>query len=66
MQFKRDILSPDINEAAYTGNLGFEEMVECYEKASATEIKELEKVRKNNDWNGFKSLIFKVLGKKLK
>lgn len=66
MKFKNYILAPDIDEAAYMGNVGFEEMVEYYQKASNDEIKEMEKIIKKSDWNGFKSLIFKVLGKKLK
>jgi len=41
-------------------------MVEYYQKASNAQIKEIEKVIKKDDWDGFKNLIFKVLGKKLK
>jgi len=66
MKFKHYILSPDLDEAAYMGNIGFAEMVEYYQKASNAQIKEIEKVIKKDDWDGFKNLIFKVLGKKLK
>ena len=66
MKFKHYILSPDLDEAAYMGNLGFEEMVNFYQKADDKEIKKMESVIKKGDWNGFKNLIFDVLGKKLK
>jgi len=66
MKFKHYILSPNLDEAAYMGNIGFTEMVEYYQKASNAQIKEIEKVIKKDDWDGFKNLIFKVLGKKLK
>jgi enolase len=54
------------NEASYSGNLGFEEMVKFYDKASDDEINKMEKFLKNDDWDGFKKLIKKVLGILLK
>lgn len=54
------------NEASYAGNLGFEEMVKFYDKASDDEVGKMEKYLKNDDWDGFKKLIKKVLGVLLK
>ena len=50
-----------LNEIAYGGNIGFTEMAAFYQKASPKEIKEMEKVVKAEDWNGFKKLIQRVL-----
>lgn len=55
-----------LNEIAYGGNVGFEEMAKFYQKASPAEIAEMEKVSKANDWKGFKKLIKRVLNVKLK
>lgn len=52
--------------AAYTGNLGFMELTEFYNKADKTEIAKLEKLIKNDDWEGFKRIIQQVIGVKLK
>ena len=41
---KKMILMPGINEAAYPGNIGFEEMVKFYKYAMEYEIEEMEKV----------------------
>ena len=57
---------PGLDEAAYPGNVGFEEMVEFYKVASKSEISEMEKLIKKGDWNKFKDLIKKVTGKDLK
>jgi hypothetical protein len=54
-----------LNEIAFGGNVGFEEMVKFYQKATPDQIKEMEKVTKANDWKGFKRLIKKVLNVKL-
>lgn len=56
----------DLNEAAYDGNLGFSELVEFYQKADKTEIDKMERLIKNDDWDGFKQLVQRVLGVKLK
>jgi hypothetical protein len=56
----------DMNEASYKNNIGFQEMVEFYQKASSSEIKQMENMIKNDSWNGFRKLIKKVLGVNLK
>lgn len=55
-----------ITEMTYPGNIGFEEIVAFYQKATQSQIKELEKVIKDEDWEGFKTQIKKVLNIKLK
>jgi enolase len=55
-----------ITEAPFPGNIGFEEMVKFYQNADKKQITEMEKIIKNNDWEGFKKQIKKVLGVKLK
>jgi len=55
-----------IEEASYSGNIGFEEMTKFYKKASEEDINKMEKFLNNNDWEGFKKLIKKVLGVLLK
>lgn len=50
-----------INEVAFGGNVGFSEMVAFYQKANPSEIKQMEKIIKNDNWNGFKKLIKRVL-----
>jgi len=56
----------DLSEAAYPENLGFQELVEFYQKASKSEIDKMERLIKNDDWAEFKKLIYEVLGTKLK
>jgi len=51
-----------LDEASYIGNLGFQEMVELYQKATADEIKKLEDVIKENNWKEFVKLVKKILG----
>jgi len=65
-KLKNYILAPTIEEAAYPGNIGFEEMSTFYQVASSSEIKQMEKVIKEGDWNKFRLLIKKVTGKELK
>jgi len=55
-----------MKEAVGKFNIGFEEMVKFYNEASPNEIKQMEKIVKNNDWNRFKALIKKVLGVELR
>jgi hypothetical protein len=55
-----------ISEASYKYNIGFEEMVHFYQKASPNEIKQMEKIIKSDSWGAFKKLIKKVLGIELK
>ena len=55
-----------VEEASYSGNIGFEEMTKFYKKASDEDINKMEKFLNNNDWEGFKKLIKKVLGVLLK
>lgn len=50
-----------MNEIAYGGNIGFQEMAAFYQKASASEIKQMEKIVRSEDWPGFKKLIKRVL-----
>jgi hypothetical protein len=51
MKFKHYIVAPGrkMDEAAYGGNVGFEEMVKFYQEASPSEIKEMEKIVKAED-----------------
>ena len=65
-KLKHYILAPTVAEAAYPGNIGFEEMTEFYQVGSKQEIKEMEKIIKQGDWNKFRLLIKKVIGKELK
>ncbi len=55
-----------ISEAAYPGNVGFEELVKFYRDADKQEIKKMDKIIKAEDWEGFKNLIQKVSNIKLK
>ena len=50
-----------LNEIAFGGNIGFEEMVKFYQKATSADTAEMEKVIRANDWNAFKKLIKRVL-----
>lgn len=59
-QFKK------LNEAAYSGNIGFEELVKFYQKADDKQEEEMEKIISKEDWVAFKKLIKKVLGISLK
>lgn len=53
-------------EASYSGNLGFVEMMKFFQKASKKEQDEMKKIVDNEDWEGYKKLIFKVLKIKLR
>ena len=55
-----------LSEAAYKGNIGFEEMVRFYRKANKAQEKNMDKAVKDNDFNLFKSLILQVIGVTLK
>lgn len=55
-----------IDEAAYMGNIGFQEMVELYQKATPKQLKRLEKAIKDNNWNEYKKMVDDILGVKLK
>jgi predicted HAD superfamily Cof-like phosphohydrolase len=57
---------PGLDEAAYPGNIGFEEMVEFYKVASDQEIVKMTNAIEKGDWNLFKKIIKKVTGKDLK
>jgi hypothetical protein len=52
-------------EAAYPGNIGFEEMVEFWKVASDQDIKKMEKITDKGDWVSFVKLIKSVTGRKL-
>lgn len=55
-----------IKEAAYSGNIGFQEMIEFYQKASDEQIKKMEAMIKKKSWDGVKALFKLVLGVELK
>lgn len=55
-----------LNEMSYEGNLGFEEMVSFYKKASRAQQSQMETALENNDWNLFKKLVKDVIGVNLK
>jgi hypothetical protein len=55
-----------IKEAAYSGNIGFQEMVTFYQKASDKDIKKLEAMIKRKSWEGVKKLFKNILGIELK
>jgi hypothetical protein len=42
------------------------EMAEFYQKASKSQIKKMEEIIKNEDWESFRMLIKKVIGTVLK
>ena len=66
-KFRNYILAPEnIDEAAYHGNIGFEELVEFYQTASKKDIIRMDEIIERGDWMGFKDMIYKTLGKKLK
>lgn len=48
-------------EASFKQNIGFVELVQFYKTASPSEIKEMEKIVKKNDWEKFKEIIERVL-----
>jgi hypothetical protein len=54
-----------IKEASYAGNIGFVEMVQFYQKATAQQIKQMESLVKKNSWIGVKKLFKNVLGVQL-
>ena len=62
-KFNRYLL---MEKAAYAHNMGFEEMVKFYQKASTADIAAMESHIKSDDWDSFKKLIKKVLGVTLK
>lgn len=55
-----------IKEASYKYNIGFEEMVNFYQKASSSELIQMQKIIKKDNWTAFKKLIKNVLGVNLK
>jgi hypothetical protein len=56
----------NLNELAYKGNIGFQELVQFYQNANDNEIDEMEKIINNSDWDKFRIMIKKVLGVNLK
>jgi hypothetical protein len=56
----------ELNELAYEGNLGFQELCLFYQKASPEQISVMENIIKKEDWLAFKSLIKKILKIELK
>jgi len=55
-----------VNEMVYKGNLGFEELVKFYDKATKNEREEMDEYVEVGDWDRFKMLIEKVLEVNLK
>ena len=55
-----------ISEAAYPGNIGFEEMVLFYKLANKADLKLMEKAIDKSNWSEFKKLIEKVTGIELR
>lgn len=55
-----------IYEAAYNGNIGFSEMAKFWQVASKSQIKKMEQIIIDEDWEGFKMMIQEVLNVKLK
>jgi len=67
MRLKHYILEPGtLDEASYSGNIGFEELANFYKVASNEQKREMDKILEREDWNAFKELIRKVVGTKLK
>jgi hypothetical protein len=62
---ERYILAP-MNEAAFRGNIGFEEMVKFYREANDQQKKEMDKIVQSGNWDKYVLLIHKVTGVKLK
>jgi len=52
-------------EAAYKGNIGFIELVAFYKEATPAQVKKMERITKAEDWEAFKRLIKKVIGRDL-
>ena len=63
---RKKILTPGLDEAAYPGNIGFEEMVRFYKLADKEQLKRMESAIDKNDWPTFKNLIDEVVDIKLK
>lgn len=59
-------LSDKLNEMSYEGNLGFEEMVSFYKKASKAQQFQMETALETEDFTLFKKIIKSVLGISLK
>lgn len=55
-----------LHDAAYEGNMGIMELMNFYDVATQSEIKQMEDILKRDDWDAFKKLIFKVLKVQLK
>jgi hypothetical protein len=50
MKFKNYILAPgELNEASYTGNIGFEELSAFYKVANKQERKQMEEILEKED-----------------
>jgi hypothetical protein len=55
-----------LHEAVHAKNIGFEEMVSFMQVATDSQVAQMDKIVKKADWNAFKKIIKKVLGKELK
>jgi len=52
----------NLKEHAYKGNMGFEELMLFYKKATPDQVQEMEAIIRNQDWIAFRMLIQKVTG----
>lgn len=67
MKLKKYIFeSLNVNEVAYPHNIGFSEMVKFYKVAKKMQKRKMEELIEKEDWEGFKELIRKTIGVKLK
>ena len=48
-------------EASYVGNLGFEEMIRFYQKATPAQAKLMDRIANTGNWKAAKVLIKRVL-----
>jgi len=55
-----------IEEMVYDKNVGAIEMINFFQKATEKEVKRMMVIVKNEDWEGYKKLIKKVLKVELK
>ena len=65
-RLKHYIVNYNLDEAAYDGNIGFSELTLFYQKANRSDISKMEKTIKDEDWDGFKRLIYNILNITLK
>jgi hypothetical protein len=52
----------DLWETAYPDNVGFSEVVKFYQRATGVQKDKMANLCRDNDWDGYKNLIKKVVG----